>query len=158
MVEGSVACVESVATKKKGVGICLLLFWSRWQDSNLRPLRPERSALPNCATSRNKIFVFFVSPPVCGITCGQNWFDHMYFVFYVAISGGVKRFVGVRLNTNELISTVSRTKRATKLRYIPIILFIHRHTKCRKEFTLKIHIISFCKPSAVCQLLYYITA
>ena len=21
-------------------------FWSEWQDSNLRPLRPERSALP----------------------------------------------------------------------------------------------------------------
>ena len=25
---------------------------SRWQDSNLRPLRPERSALPNWATPR----------------------------------------------------------------------------------------------------------
>ena len=48
----------------------------------------------------------------------------MYFVFYVAISGGVKRFVGVRLNTNELISTVSRTKRATKLRYIPIWTYL----------------------------------
>jgi hypothetical protein len=21
-------------------------YWSEWQDSNLRPLRPERSALP----------------------------------------------------------------------------------------------------------------
>ena len=28
--------------------------WSGWQDSNLRPLRPERSALPGCATSRPK--------------------------------------------------------------------------------------------------------
>ena len=27
-------------------------LWSRWQDSNLRPLRPERSALPNWATPR----------------------------------------------------------------------------------------------------------
>ena len=26
---------------------------SGWQDLNLRPLRPERSALPSCATSRN---------------------------------------------------------------------------------------------------------
>src|ERR1700749_3281003 len=26
--------------------------WSEWQDSNLRPLRPERSALPGCATLR----------------------------------------------------------------------------------------------------------
>ena len=31
----------------------LLAFWSGWQDLNLRPLRPERSALPNWATSRN---------------------------------------------------------------------------------------------------------
>ncbi len=27
-------------------------IWSGRQDSNLRPLRPERSALPNCATPR----------------------------------------------------------------------------------------------------------
>ena len=27
-------------------------LWSRWQDLNLRPLRPERSALPNWATPR----------------------------------------------------------------------------------------------------------
>ncbi len=26
--------------------------WSEWQDLNLRPLRPERSALPGCATLR----------------------------------------------------------------------------------------------------------
>ena len=28
------------------------LTWSEWQDSNLRPLRPERSALPDWATLR----------------------------------------------------------------------------------------------------------
>ncbi len=28
------------------------LFWSGRQDSNLRPLHPQRSALPNCATPR----------------------------------------------------------------------------------------------------------
>ena len=27
--------------------------WSEWQDLNLRPLRPERSALPDCATLRH---------------------------------------------------------------------------------------------------------
>ena len=29
-----------------------LLFWSEWRDSNPRPLGPEPSALPNCATPR----------------------------------------------------------------------------------------------------------
>jgi hypothetical protein len=28
--------------------------WSGWRDSNPRPLRPERSALPSCATPRVK--------------------------------------------------------------------------------------------------------
>ena len=28
------------------------LFWSEWRDLNPRPLRPERSTLPNCATPR----------------------------------------------------------------------------------------------------------
>ncbi len=27
--------------------------WSGWRDSNPRPLRPERSALPDCATARS---------------------------------------------------------------------------------------------------------
>ncbi len=27
--------------------------WSGWRDLNPRPLRPERSALPSCATARN---------------------------------------------------------------------------------------------------------
>src|SRR3712207_97125 len=30
------------------------LLWSGWQDLNLRPLRPERSALPGCATPRGE--------------------------------------------------------------------------------------------------------
>ena len=34
-----------------------LLLLSGWRDSNSRPLRPERSALPGCATSRKKCFV-----------------------------------------------------------------------------------------------------
>src|SRR3954453_17380298 len=28
------------------------IVWSGWRDSNPRPLRPERSALPSCATAR----------------------------------------------------------------------------------------------------------
>ena len=28
--------------------------WSEWQDLNLRPPRPERGALPDCATLRLK--------------------------------------------------------------------------------------------------------
>ena len=32
---------------KKSKGVLLLLFrWSEWRDSNSRPLRPERNALP----------------------------------------------------------------------------------------------------------------
>jgi hypothetical protein len=30
----------------------LLVLWSGWGDLNSRPLRPERSALPSCATPR----------------------------------------------------------------------------------------------------------
>ena len=29
-------------------------FWSEWQDLNLRPPRPERGALPDCATLRHR--------------------------------------------------------------------------------------------------------
>ncbi|CDX35109.1 hypothetical protein MPLA_1800156 [Mesorhizobium sp. ORS 3359] len=29
-------------------------FWSEWQDLNLRPPRPERGALPDCATLRDQ--------------------------------------------------------------------------------------------------------
>jgi len=32
--------------------VVCLLSWSGWPDLNRRPLRPERSALPNCATPR----------------------------------------------------------------------------------------------------------
>src|ERR1700732_4098024 len=33
--------------------ICFLAkYWSEWQDLNLRPPRPERGALPDCATLR----------------------------------------------------------------------------------------------------------
>ena len=34
--------------------------WSEWQDLNLRPLAPEASALPSCATSRCPILFYSV--------------------------------------------------------------------------------------------------
>ena len=82
---------------------------------------------PAASSSRTKhatklrytpLLSFYISR-VCGITCGQNLFDHMYFVFLVAISGGVKGFIGVRRFANEPNIAVSRTKHATKLRYTP---------------------------------------
>ena len=50
--------VPNFKSKKRG-GASLFAFWSRWQDSNLRPLRPERSALPNWATPRWCLFDCF---------------------------------------------------------------------------------------------------
>ena len=39
-------------------------------DSNTRPLRPERSALANCATSRNSVYVLQKGPSVSeGLFC-----------------------------------------------------------------------------------------
>ena len=39
--------------KKRYLSSGISFLWSRWQDLNLRPLRPERSALPSWATPRN---------------------------------------------------------------------------------------------------------
>ena len=45
------------------------VFWSKWQDSNLRSHRPERCAIPpSLHLDVVKIFDFFVS----GQTCGQT--------------------------------------------------------------------------------------
>jgi hypothetical protein len=43
-----VSVVESVVDLTEGLNQTKKPndFWSEWQDSNLRPLRPERSALP----------------------------------------------------------------------------------------------------------------
>ena len=37
---------------KKSTGRNLSIFWSGWQELNLRPLEPHSSALPSCATPR----------------------------------------------------------------------------------------------------------
>jgi hypothetical protein len=42
----------SSGKKKKAKPKFRLLLWSGWRDLNPRPLRPERSALPSCATAR----------------------------------------------------------------------------------------------------------
>ena len=50
-------------------GLFLAVFWSKWQDSNLRSHRPERCAIPpSLHLEMVKIFDFFVS----GQTCGQT--------------------------------------------------------------------------------------
>ena len=38
--------------RNRYLSICF--FWSEWQDLNLRPPRPERGALPGCATLRDQ--------------------------------------------------------------------------------------------------------
>ena len=50
-------------------GLFSAVFWSKWQDSNLRSHRPERCAIPpSLHLDVVKIFDFFVS----GQTCGQT--------------------------------------------------------------------------------------
>ena len=36
--------------------------WSEWQDLNLRPPRPERGALPDCATLRLEVRSLYRHP------------------------------------------------------------------------------------------------
>ena len=43
----------------KGLISIMLRNWSEWQDSNLRPLGPEPSALPNCATPREFFWILW---------------------------------------------------------------------------------------------------
>ena len=42
----------------------IIRMWSEWQDSNLRPLGPEPSALPSCATPRDQIIIAQSVAPV----------------------------------------------------------------------------------------------
>ena len=42
---------------KKSEQVKLAPTWSEWRDLNPRPLRPERSTLPNCATPRNIVTI-----------------------------------------------------------------------------------------------------
>ncbi len=70
----------------------------------------------------------------------------MYLVFLVAISGGVERFVGVRRFANEPNIAMSRTKRATKLRYIPVY---EEDRKKVSEWTNIAKTLSFGSPEGV---------
>src|SRR4051794_19199615 len=49
--------------------------WSEWQDLNLRPPRPERGALPDCATLRLKAGLIAATFPCCklGLTSRRGW-------------------------------------------------------------------------------------
>ena len=58
------------------------IFWSRRRDSNPRPLRPERNALP---TALRLDLAFFVS----GQTCGQT--TH-FGIFSLSCTGKIVRF------------------------------------------------------------------
>ena len=45
-------------TNQNGINSCIweVKSWSEWRDSNPRPLHPQYSALPGCATLRRNIF------------------------------------------------------------------------------------------------------
>ena len=46
---------------------------SAWQDSNLRPLRPERSALPSWATRRRLVY-YASNQAICQALPAKNFF------------------------------------------------------------------------------------
>ena len=41
-----------IANKKAALITVRIMIWSGWRDLNPRPLDPQSSALPNCATAR----------------------------------------------------------------------------------------------------------
>src|SRR5262249_34998106 len=45
-------CAEAQFDRNTNSLNCERINWSEWQDLNLRPPRPERGALPDCATLR----------------------------------------------------------------------------------------------------------
>ena len=58
-------------------GLFSAVFWSKWQDSNLRSHRPERCAIPpSLHLDVVKIFDFFVSGQTCGQTEDLMIFRH----------------------------------------------------------------------------------
>ena len=57
MTKWTALCNLEIKTQKSRVQIVLGFYWSRWEDLNLRLLRPERSALPNWATPRYKPWI-----------------------------------------------------------------------------------------------------
>src|SRR5690348_18425861 len=71
--------IEALPRKRKGLDFCSSL--SGWRDLNPRPLRPERSALPSCATPRacraivaHPVGGFIrVSPPAPNHDRDQGW-------------------------------------------------------------------------------------
>lgn len=51
-------------TAKKKARLRGLFGWSEWSDSNTRPPRPERGALPDCATLRDQRRLYRPAHPV----------------------------------------------------------------------------------------------
>ena len=52
VVEKYPICPENTKNKAENDSFSALFFWSEWRDLNPRPLPPQGSALPNCATPR----------------------------------------------------------------------------------------------------------
>lgn len=53
-VSGTFTYRRRATPETKKARICGLFDWSEWSDSNTRPPRPERGALPDCATLRDQ--------------------------------------------------------------------------------------------------------
>ncbi len=48
---------KSAKRNKKELSLDSSLFWSERRDLNPRPLHPQYSALPDCATLRRLVFI-----------------------------------------------------------------------------------------------------
>ena len=88
--------------------------WSEWQDSNLRPYRPKRYALPGCATLR---YLFMpVVKILTGLSKSQNLSN---------ASNAFLLFVGcVSIFLFVLVQPISNTNNIIKLYFITDFYFI----------------------------------
>ena len=77
--ENSRFCAKDIEKQPKTSqnSLFLAVFWSKWQDSNLRSHRPERCAIPpSLHLEMVKILNFFVSGQTCGQTEKLMIFQH----------------------------------------------------------------------------------
>ena len=78
-IENSRFCEKHIEKQPKTSqnGLFSAVFWSKWQDSNLRSHRPERCAIPpSLHLDVVKIYDFFVSGQTCGQTEDLMIFRH----------------------------------------------------------------------------------
>ena len=90
------------------------VFWSEWQDSNLRHRRPKRRALPTAPHPEVWKILNFWGFSVSGQTCGQTAFysdfAREYSAEKVSVYKAFRRFSGIH---NEGTVSCSQTSRAT---------------------------------------------